>query len=415
MQTVGSPSYRFGNLARVFERRAEPAHTIVPERQLVKSRLPLGDGAVPERWQSSTYTLVGARRLPNGRLAAAALAQRALFLHRPLGRRKSLEALVRDRLAALDGEPVGARGQTLLRTVECGEPIAKVFSQSLVELVQIEVCGKIPRLEPASIVTVVLMPAMVERLLELAPLGGKQRPGTIEVHYSALSISAVRAGTRRTRSTNPQPARRHPGAARSGTRSARAWRFGALRPAGRPRRHSPGRLLPSPFRLSARGDGRSLHGHSWRASAASASWTLLGHGSGLLSLCVRSGGLCARFCGQKAGRTCWRYDACYPGKPCALRTSDHQRLRTGLSVDVMVARVRRPVRIAAAVENLMHRVPERENDRSPVVEGVVERENRGLLAAVLRLRRGERRRDFVDERSSLPQLAREIEKHFQLR
>jgi len=109
---------------------------------------------------------VGARRLPNWRLAAAAaLAQRALFLNRPLGRRKCLEALVRDRLATLDGEPVPAGGQTLLRTVDCGEPIAKVFSESLVELVQIEVCGKIPWLEPASVVTVVLMPATVEGLL----------------------------------------------------------------------------------------------------------------------------------------------------------------------------------------------------------------------------------------------------------
>jgi hypothetical protein len=35
MQTVGSLGHRFGNLARVFERRAEPAHTIVPERGLV--------------------------------------------------------------------------------------------------------------------------------------------------------------------------------------------------------------------------------------------------------------------------------------------------------------------------------------------------------------------------------------------
>src|SRR5262249_30653786 len=113
-----------------------------------------------------------------------------------LGRRKCLEALVRDRPAAFDGEPVRAGGQTLLRTVECGEPIAKVFSQPLVELVQIEVCGKIPWLEPAGVVAVVLMPSTVERVLELAPLGGKQRPRTFGVHYSALSISAVRAGTR---------------------------------------------------------------------------------------------------------------------------------------------------------------------------------------------------------------------------
>jgi hypothetical protein len=42
------------------------------------------------------------------------------------------------------------------------------------------------------------MSAMVERLLELAPLGVKQRAGTFRVHYSALSISAARASTRRT-------------------------------------------------------------------------------------------------------------------------------------------------------------------------------------------------------------------------
>src|SRR5436305_1276561 len=83
----------------------------------------------------------------------------------------------------------------------------------------------------------------------------------------------------------------------------------------------------------------------------------------------------------------------------------------GPPVDAMVARVRRPVGIAAPVEDLVHRVPEREDDRAPVVEGVVERENRRLLPAMLGLRRGERSRDLVDERSPLPQLSGEIEEH----
>jgi hypothetical protein len=136
-----------------------------------------------------------------GSALSGALAQRALFLHRPLGRRKCLEALVRDRLATFDGEPIRAGGQTLLRTVDCGEPIAKVFSQPFVELVQIEVCSKIRRLEPAGVVTVILMPATVKRLLEFAPLGGKQRPSTFGVHqrspsrYSAYQVDQSSAGS----------------------------------------------------------------------------------------------------------------------------------------------------------------------------------------------------------------------------
>ena len=98
--------------------------------------------------------------------------------------------------------------------------------------------------------------------------------------------------------------------------------------------------------------------------------------------------------------------------PCARATMS---VFSSGPVDSVVARVRRAVGIAAAVEDLVHGVPERQHDGAPVVQGVVEREDRRLLTAVLGHRRREGRRDLVDECSSLPELAREVEEDLQLR
>src|SRR4051794_39238665 len=96
----------------VFERRAEPAHTIVPERQLVKKRLPLGQpGSGVARCRTGTKP--GATTCPSLRRDVGLApcfrrrgprSARALFLHGSFGRRKCLEALVWDRLATFDGE-----------------------------------------------------------------------------------------------------------------------------------------------------------------------------------------------------------------------------------------------------------------------------------------------------------------------
>jgi hypothetical protein len=72
-----------------------------------------------------------------------------------------------------------------------------------------------------------------------------------------------------------------------------------------------------------------------------------------------------------------------------------------------------PVRVAAAVEDLVHRVAERQHDGAPVIEGVVERE-RVDSAAVLGLGRSEGRRNLFGEHAPLPELAGEVEEHLQL-
>src|SRR5262245_8804055 len=95
--------------------------------------------------------------------------------------------------------------------------------------------------------------------------------------------------------------------------------------------------------------------------------------AGLLFLSVRWTGLGGRRRGQQAFGPRCRDDARDAREPRALGSCDGKRLLVGLSADSMVARVRRAVGVAAAVEDLVHRVSEREHDGAPVAEGVVER------------------------------------------
>ena len=57
----------------------------------------------------------------------------ARLVHGAFGRRDDLEALVRNRLAALDRQAVGAGGQTLLGTHQRVEPFPEVVGEALVE------------------------------------------------------------------------------------------------------------------------------------------------------------------------------------------------------------------------------------------------------------------------------------------
>jgi hypothetical protein len=61
-----------------------------------------------------------ASRLPPSRLLGSV----GFLFGRPLGRRESLEALVRNRLAALDREAGGAGGKPGLGALEGGELVA---------------------------------------------------------------------------------------------------------------------------------------------------------------------------------------------------------------------------------------------------------------------------------------------------
>src|SRR5262249_56252429 len=84
------------------------------------------------------------------------------------------------------------------------------------------------------------------------------------------------------------------------------------------------------------------------------------------------------------------------------------------SVDGGAGGERGAVRISAGVEGLVDGVPERDDDRAPVVERVVEGEERRLLPAVRGLGGGEGGGDLVAQLPVLPELPGEVEKHLQL-
>src|SRR6476619_1278518 len=67
-----------------------------------------------------------------------------LFLDGPLGRRQGLEALIRDRLAAFDGEAVRSGGETRFGALERVKVFAQVLRETLVELVLVEIGSLIP-------------------------------------------------------------------------------------------------------------------------------------------------------------------------------------------------------------------------------------------------------------------------------
>ena len=101
------------------------------------------------------------------------------------------------------------------------------------------------------------------------------------------------------------------------------------------------------------------------------------------------------------------------GQPGSLRPGDEPRVFVG-PVHAVTARERGAVRTPAAVEDLVDGVAEREHDCAPVVQRVVEGEDRRLLAAVAGLRGGERGRDLIDQLPLLPELTGEVEEYLQL-
>ena len=104
------------------------------------------------------------------------------FLGRALGRRERLEALVRDRLPALDREAVRARREPGLGALDGCQLLAEVVGKALVELVLVEVGCDVARPlvvgEPAR----VLVPVPRERLLDPRALGGQKLACPVGIH-----------------------------------------------------------------------------------------------------------------------------------------------------------------------------------------------------------------------------------------
>src|SRR5580765_4329528 len=111
---------------------------------------------------------------------------RFLFLDGPLGRRQGLEALVRDRLAALDGEAVRSGGETRLCALERDEVLPKVVRETLVELVLIEIGSLIPGIVRIRRISGVLVGTLRKRTLDPLAFRDQQLTCPLRIHLTTL-------------------------------------------------------------------------------------------------------------------------------------------------------------------------------------------------------------------------------------
>ena len=111
---------------------------------------------------------------------------RFLFLDGPLGRGQGLEATIRDRLAALDGEAVRSGGETRFGALERGEVFTQVVRETLVELVLVEIGSLIPGIVRVRRVSGVLVGALREQTLDPRALGGQQLTCPLRIHRTSL-------------------------------------------------------------------------------------------------------------------------------------------------------------------------------------------------------------------------------------
>ncbi len=87
------------------------------------------------------------------------------------GRRDSLETPVGNRLPALDRDAVRSSGKALLGALDGGELVAKIFLQTLVELVLVEIRCQIRRVVLVRRLAVILAPKSTQRPLDPHALG----------------------------------------------------------------------------------------------------------------------------------------------------------------------------------------------------------------------------------------------------
>ena len=119
--------------------------------------------------------------------AAARQVHLARFLFgRPLGCRESLEALVRNRLAALDREAVRAGRKTRLRTLDGGELFPQIVCKTLVELVLVEIGSLVGRIFLVRRLAGVLVHEPCERPLDPLAFSGQQFAGPVRIHQATL-------------------------------------------------------------------------------------------------------------------------------------------------------------------------------------------------------------------------------------
>src|SRR5262245_38865073 len=86
------------------------------------------------------------------------------------GGRDGLEPLVRNRLAALDRDAVGAGRQPGLGALDGGQLLAQTFGQAFIELVLVEIAGEVARDELVGLLARVCVPKLPQRQLDSLPL-----------------------------------------------------------------------------------------------------------------------------------------------------------------------------------------------------------------------------------------------------
>jgi hypothetical protein len=111
---------------------------------------------------------------------------RFLFLDGPLGCRQGLEALVRDRSAALDGKAVRSGGETRFGALERSKVFAQVLRETFVELVLVEVGSLIPGIVRVRRISGVLVGALRKRILDPLALRDQQFTCPLGIHRTSL-------------------------------------------------------------------------------------------------------------------------------------------------------------------------------------------------------------------------------------
>ena len=110
---------------------------------------------------------------------------------RPLGGRQGFETLVRNRLAALDREPVRARGEPRLGPLDRCELVAQVVGQALVELFLGELGGEVAGIEVVRLLARVGVRSSGQRALDTGALGGQEFAGPVGIHGPTVTDQVV--------------------------------------------------------------------------------------------------------------------------------------------------------------------------------------------------------------------------------
>jgi hypothetical protein len=105
---------------------------------------------------------------------------------RPLGGGDSFEALVRDRLSALDRDPICPGGKTRLGALDRSQLFAQFIRQTRVELALVQLGRQIAWIHVVRRLAGVLTLQVTQRPFDPGALGGKQLAGSLWIHQATL-------------------------------------------------------------------------------------------------------------------------------------------------------------------------------------------------------------------------------------